>query len=283
VRNSNLIVSATVAVGAIFGIGAASAADLPARTYTKAPAVVATAYNWTGFYVGVNAGYSWGSTNQVMTVQPGGTYIVGSTALVSATGTSGLKPRGAEVGGQIGYNYQVSPLWVVGVESDLSWNGISETRQVSAQYVPGGFMFPAAFFLNQRVSSDWFLTVRGRAGITPMDRVLLYVTGGLAVANLRYSSAFSDNTGLGGTEAVSLSSTKAGWTVGGGIEGAITSDWTAKAEYLHSQFSGVSGTGFINVPFGTNVINHSTGDLKIDTVRVGLNYHFNAAPLVAKY
>ena len=71
-RNSNSIISAAVAFSAILGIGAASAADLPARTYTKAPAVVAPVYDWSGFYIGGDVGGYWNRESAITTASPAG-------------------------------------------------------------------------------------------------------------------------------------------------------------------------------------------------------------------
>jgi len=269
----------------------AFAADLPELPNKKAPAPVASAYDWSGFYFGVNAGYGWGSTNQALTVQPGGNYIVQSATLVNGVGTSGLKPTSGEVGGQFGYNYKLSPLLLIGVETDLDWNGLSKRSRVTTPYALGGYFgtIGATFTVNQRVSADWLWTARARLGVTPVDRVLVYATGGLAVANIRYTSAFSDSTIPGntvccGTEGITLSSTKAGWTLGAGIEAAVSANWSAKVEYLHTEFSGLSGSGSLTSGTGqTNVIYHSIGLLKMDTIRIGLNYRFGASPVVAKY
>jgi outer membrane immunogenic protein len=140
-----LIASATVA---------AVAADLPRAMPAKAPAFVPVGYNWTGFYVGINGGYAWGS------------------ARWSAFG-AGADPSGGLVGGTVGYNWQApgSP-WVFGLEGDIDWADIR------------GSFTNAACPTGCRTKLDWQATARGRAGYA-WDRVLPYVTGGAAFGDVK--------------------------------------------------------------------------------------------------
>jgi outer membrane immunogenic protein len=243
-RNCNSIISAVVAISAIAGIGAASAADLPAR-HTKAPAmVVDPAYNWTGFYIGLSGGGS--ESSQSFT----------STAGITTgkfTGSGGL------VGGTIGYNYQVNKF-VFGLEGDASWANINANDTTT-----GGCI--AEFPCSANIS---FLgTARGRLGLAA-DRWLFYVTGGGALANFT-----NDQSAL--SPLAHSSGTKAGWTVGGGVEAALWGNWSAKAEYLYvdigqTPFCPATGCGVVVVSDYTH----------LNIVRVGLNYWFGG-PIVAKY
>src|SRR5437868_1840900 len=113
-RNTKIIASAIVTISAVVGIGAATAADLPARVYNKAPVMVDPGYNWTGFYVGLNGGYSWGRANETVTL--GAPFPVTSAAFRQNV-------EGGVFGGQIGYNWQVDPRWVLGLEADAQWTG----------------------------------------------------------------------------------------------------------------------------------------------------------------
>jgi outer membrane immunogenic protein len=114
--NSKLLLSAAVLGSAMLGIGAASAADLP----VKAPPPVVAAPGWTGFYLGLNAGGSIGlnSTTQAATYTSA-TPAIGTNGLLNSSNR--LAPTGWLAGGQIGYNWQVSPLWVLGLEADWQW------------------------------------------------------------------------------------------------------------------------------------------------------------------
>ena len=119
------------------------------------------------------------------------------------TNWAGGSPDGVTGGGQIGYNWQVHPNWVLGVEADLQASAAEDT------------------FAPYKFANPWFGTVRGRAGYA-MNNVLAYVTGGLAYGGGRVE--------LG---AASETQTHLGWTIGGGVEVGLTPNWTAKAEYLY--------------------------------------------------
>jgi len=139
------VLLAGVALAAL--MGSASAADIPRRVVERpvaAPVPHVVAYNWTGFYAGLNAGWGWGA---------------------NGNGDGGL------VGGTLGYNWQMNNI-VFGVETDLAWSGIDTDRRCR---FGGG--------VSCEVNNDWFGTVRGRLGIA-MDRFMPYVTGGVAYGDV---------------------------------------------------------------------------------------------------
>jgi outer membrane immunogenic protein len=217
--------SMVVGVLALAGsIGAASAADLsrPAPYPTKAPPpYIAPFYNWTGFYIGVNGGGAWGTSSW--------------STLPSSFNTSG-----GLAGGTIGYNWQFGQF-VYGLEGDADWSDIRGNTGVVGCGV-----------FNCQTKNDFLSTVRGRVGFAA-DRFMPYVTGGLAIGDIRTS----------GPGFVGVNQTNAGWTVGGGLEFALPANWTAKVEYLYVDLGNVNNNvGFGNVNFTTNV------------VRGGLNYRF---------
>ncbi len=144
---------------ALFGFaGAASAADLPIRSAPPAPIVAAVpVFTWTGFYVGVNAGYGWVSDDRI--VDP----VFGFTG--------GDDEGGFVGGGQIGYNYQIGSF-VVGLETDIQYADLGTRYRFNAA-IPG---------YEEDDSDDWFGTVRARAGVA-FDRALIYATGGFAYAD----------------------------------------------------------------------------------------------------
>ena len=133
---------------------------------------------------------------------------------------------GAVAGGQIGYNWQTG-AWVFGLETDLQWTG----QRGSTSFCLTAGCPAGSFVANADYKLQWFGTARARAGWLVDPRVLLYVTGGAA-----YGQVKADYTGrrlglpLGGS---STSTTRLGWTVGGGIEGMLSENWTVKAEYLY--------------------------------------------------
>jgi outer membrane immunogenic protein len=219
---SKLLVAA-LALVALAAADRADAADLSLAPLYKAPPM-APAYDWSGFYLGVNGGGGWGRSHW----DTGGR----------------INMSGGLVGGTAGYNWQLGRA-VLGLEGDLDWSGLQGSK--TSPLCPFGCT----------TSDSWLSTVRGRAGYS-FDRIMPYVTGGLAVGDIK-----AGTPGLPGG-----SSTNAGWTVGGGIEVALPGNWTAKAEYLHvdlGRFDCGTNCG------GTPVDNVSS---RADIFRAGVNYKF---------
>jgi outer membrane immunogenic protein len=263
--------SAALAAVVVVGFGSvASAADMAVKA--PPPSVVAV-YNWTGFYGGGNIGYSWGKGNTSF-YQPIGT---GTDVPVSISGTQNLD--GVIGGLQIGYNWQTGKTWVVSLESDFQWSGEKGSNNFNDPYTFETFPpLSRSGTLNSNIA--WFGTLRGRAGVLLTPTVLLYGTGGLAYGRISTSGSITNNLAqLVGTCACSFLSfgettTKVGWTLGAGVEGAIpnTSHWTWKIEYLYIDFGTVSGNGvqigFDSVPFPDSWSTKVTDNI----LRVGLNY-----------
>jgi opacity protein-like surface antigen len=133
------------------------------------------------------------------------------------------------------------------------------------------------------VKSSWLATIRPRFGYA-WNRTLVYVTGGAAFSDLRYTQSIV-TTLAAATGALAVSSTRVGWTVGAGFEYAVTNNWSIKAEYLYTQFGALSGTSALVANDGSgfsNIYNASSGEQRDHVVRAGLNYHFNG-PVVARY
>jgi outer membrane immunogenic protein len=235
---------------AIFALGTASAvaADLPARTYTKAPVYApAPVFNWTGIYVGAHIGAAFGGDD-------------GFTA-DAALGPVTSSNRDASFlgGGQIGADYQFAPNWVVGIEGQIS--GISNNDR----------NFTSALGPTVRDRSDWLASVTGRLGYT-WGPGMIYAKGGVA---------FRDDSGLEiagvpGGLGVTTDRENTGYTVGGGFEYMFAPAWSAKVEYQYYNFD-TTTVAFTGVP----VLSYKDD---LHTVKVGINYHFNwAGPVVAKY
>ncbi len=257
----------------------AFAADL-ARPYTKAPPIAAPIFNWTGFYVGGNLGYSWGRSSDFSTLTNGA-----GTVLFSGADRSNLD--GIVGGGQIGYNWQVQN-WVWGLEADIQGTGEKGTR---AFICPAGVCTPTPpailavalagpavpVSLSQKI--DWFGTVRGRVGFLATPTVLFYATGGLAYGDVNSTETI-------GIVPVSFSrsDTRVGWTVGAGIEGAIGGNWTAKLEYLYMDLGTTSGPFLTAIPAlgGGFVTSTYSSHITDNILRAGVNYKFGG-PVVAKY
>jgi outer membrane immunogenic protein len=208
---------ATVALAAL--VSSASAADLGARPYTKAPAPIAAAYNWSGFYVGVMGGYGWSDEVNV-----------------AGIATTGADIQGGFGGGTVGFNYQApGSMFVFGVEADAAWSDINHTEAF------GGFAFA-----REKIKS--FGSVTGRIGVA-VDSVLLYGKGGYAWAENEFSA-----TVLGLT--LADSQFHSGWTIGGGAEWAFSGPWSAKAEYMFARYDSENYfTGLVppGIGFGMDV------------------------------
>jgi len=241
---------ATVAVAVLSA--PASAADMPARMPTKAPPLAPPPYNWSGFYVGVNLGGSWG--NQDNTLES-------ITGVVSATNSDHID--GVIGGGQIGFNWQYNQ-WVVGLEADIQGSG---QKGDGSFFLPGGgvlLVIPSTS-ISYEDKLNWFGTVRGRFGWA-FDRWLPYITGGWAFGH----GEINGTTAIGAAAASSFSGSKdySGWTIGGGVEWAFYDRWSAKLEYLYIDF----GDGpTVAVSPTLNIV---SGKLTDNIVRAGLNYKF---------
>jgi outer membrane immunogenic protein len=241
---------AGIAAAAFYGVPAL-AADMP----TKAPVYKAAdpVFNWTGFYIGGQVGYGWGDSFQCFSC---GTAAAGATNRYNISGAVG--------GGTAGYNWQLNPNWVVGVETDLSFANIKGTGHTSASFGCLNNLGTDAC----NTSIDWFGTVRGRIGFAS-NNVLYYGTGGWAYGRIK-----ADIDRCAGTAVGDCGSGQAnGWAAGGGIEYAFARAWSAKIEYLRVDlgkvvYSNAAGSGCAGI--------NCSADAKFNVVRVGLNYRFGS-------
>lgn len=238
----------------------AFAADLPARTMAPAPApfVSAPMFTWTGFYVGVNAGWT---RNDTEAKDRGFTGVVGSYPTINLGG------RNDFIGGaQVGYNQQFG-MFVGGIEADINYLGDRSSSAAVAVAGLGGFGITTA---TARSSLDWLGTVRLRAGVA-FDRALIYGTGGLALGSPNQTLTISGPGGV--THFGSDDEMKAGWTLGAGAEYAFTDNLTMKAEYLYYDLGSTTVTAAPRVGFvGTS--NSARFENNGHIARVGLNYKF---------
>ncbi len=248
---------------ALTGLVAApvQAADMP----LKAPPVAAL-FNWTGCYLGANVGGGW--TGQSHThgdpLPDPATFQIAPIDI----GTSG---SGAVAGGQIGCNWQASSHFVLGIEADGSWSGVRASGAAGpiASFPGPGFELGSIATANNRF--DWLSTVRGRLGMAA-DRALIYVTGGVAFAEI--NSSANESFVSGNNNPGVLTSTKTGWVVGAGLEYAMTSNWILRGEYLFHRFGGdvfVAPNIGNGAPFG---VRYTTGQTNLNVARVGVSYKF---------
>ncbi len=241
--------------------GPACAADLPIY---KAPPIAAPFSPWSGFYAGVNLGGAWGRF-PLETINGSPTPV--DAAAGSAAETLTVRSSSFTGGVQAGYNWQSGQI-VFGLEADISW--LPQRASQGPAAFPFGSNPALTFVVTQSVRTNWLATARPRVGFTA-NNVLVYATGGLAVADLRYDESINDAGCCAWIENASLSKIKAGWVGGGGLEVALQRNWSAKAEYLHAEFSGETTTA-ANTVGEVNI--HRIARYGIDIARAGINYRF---------
>ena len=229
---------ALVAAGLLWiaSVGTAPAADLPVGTPVYKAAPFDPGVNWTGFYVGGYAGGLWGHKNWVEIVGP----VPGGSIQPDYSGFIG--------GVQGGFNYQFGQ-WVVGIEGEWGWtNAAGRTRCIATAAVTCG------------VELNWVAMATGRLGYA-FGRALVYAKGGAVWVGEDYPVA------PGTPGAITLSQTRFGWTIGGGVEYALVTNWSVKVEYSYLDL----GTDRLN--FG-GAIEDITQHAHI--ARIGVNYRFGA-------
>jgi outer membrane immunogenic protein len=257
----------------VIASASAHAADLAPRPYTKA-APADRSHNWTGCYVGGNAGYDWSRADTTATATTwlaSGSFTQDYIDYYQSNASNRMNLAGFTGGGQVGCNWQ-SKNWVVGLEGDFNYTDLSASR--STGIVPTTIGTPIVF--QDSISSRWLATVRGRVGVA-FDRLLVYATGGLATANVEYSTAYFLTTHPLGSG--SLSETRVGWTVGAGVEYALDRNWSTKLEYLYADL------GNVNLHVVEQARPEVSSDYRLhfteNLVRVGINYKFGGP--VVKY
>ena len=258
IRNVLIAAFGVVALGA----APALAADLAARPYVKAPAMIPAAYDWSGFYVGINGG---GASSHGCWTE---TSIAG-TPLIPAPSEGCHNATGGLVGGQIGYRWQ-SASWVFGVEALGDWADLKGSNASLTALIP----------YNNATKIDAIGLFTGQVGYA-WNNVLLYVKGGAAVTDNKYTSYFPVGNifAAAGVPFNAQSETRWGGTVGAGVEFSFAPDWSVGFEYDHLFM------GNHNVTFPTSAIavtrsDNIRQDVDMGTVRV--SYRFGG-PVIAKY
>jgi outer membrane immunogenic protein len=237
----------------------ASAADLAARPYTKAPPMIAAVYDWSGFYIGANGG--WGTSHNCWT----------NTAILGVPTPGGPVPEGCHdadggtVGGQIGYRWQMGQ-WVFGVEGQGNWADFRGTNP----------SLGTLGLTTNRTKIDAFGLMTGQIGYA-WNNALLYVKGGAAVTGNTYQGLVTATGALIDT----VDRTRWGGTVGVGVEYGFTPNLSVGVEYNH-MFMGTENYAFTTVPAPGG--NSRNDDIKqdADLVTVRVNYKWGG-PVIAKY
>ena len=271
----------------------ARAADLPSL---KAPRAPPPAFTWTGLYLGMDFGYSWPASPGINAVSAN-LYDLsligwGAASAASASGYVGSNLDGFLAGGGIGYNWQFHDRFVAGFEADLEGAGVrggGGLRNIIPN--PSALLPSAAAVTGAKLNRtlEYLSTVRGRLGYAPWPNLLAYFTGGLALGGVTESASFGQNLApsllSSGSAKGSAFDNRAGWTLGAGLEYALTPALSAKIEYLYYDLGGKTLTntninpiilqGVLGLPlFVANATNVST---RFDghVVRAGLNYRFD--------
>jgi opacity protein-like surface antigen len=274
----------------------------PAFAADLLPPAEPPVFTWSGFYVGLNFGYTWSanlsfSTSAVNVADspafPGLPRLPavipnlwGTASALGAIGSIGTSLNGFFSGGQLGYNWQFSDRWVVGLEADLQGGGIRGG---------GGFanLTPAAFYppfvANTTVdinrTLEYLGTVRGRLGYAITPTMLFYATGGLAYGGISTTATvrqtLTPSTLQSAAATADFFSNRIGWTVGGGVESAFTGELSGKLEFLYYNL-GVANvansgplihTAFVGAGEVSDLISSSTR-FEGFAIRAGLNYRF---------
>jgi outer membrane immunogenic protein len=288
--------------------GSALAADLP--HYKAPPPPPPPMFSWTGLYAGVNIGYGFGNGDPAIGYQqfaaiPVGPVIIGFPG--GATWNTPTNIYGVTGGAQLGANYQFNSWLVLGVETDIQAAGLSSNTATVSPFLRFG-LIPAAGFVNASTHVDWWGTLRGRVGLTPlMPNLMIYGTAGLAYGAVNHWFSYTSAAALAigplalaataGGNAI-YDNVNFGWTAGGGVEWAPMAfpNWSLRLEYLFVDLGGQTlstvGTGSFTVALGAAALTlpfingaSNTSYARWHTVRAGINYRFNFAPtpVVAKF
>jgi outer membrane immunogenic protein len=218
-------------------------ADLRTQQLTPLPPTVTRPIAiWSGFYVGLSAGFGTADFDNAVTSE--------NVTVVVPTEASGFLG-----GGFVGLNFQVTPWGVLGVEADASYANIEGSHTVTDKIGT----VPFAFFADN--SLNWLATARVRAGFLPFSTLMIYGTGGLAIGEIE--STFSASVGSSSIQSsfarhFSTSETKTGWTVGGGAEWQFANSWLLRGEYLYVDL-GSTDTAFSKSPHTMHIVRGGVG------------------------
>lgn len=231
----------------------AYAADLAPQPVEPIAPVVAP-FSWTGFYGGIQAGYTRGKSDY--------------SNYWTATGEWDYKGKfnanGFTAGLYAGYNYQFQNNLVLGVEGDINYDSLKGSGRARGNLdFSHGDPLPVASY-KQEAELKWDGSVRLRVGYA-MDRFLPYITGGFAFGKYDYSPKWDKDGSL------RYSSTHTGWTVGAGLEYAVTDNLIARVEYRYADYGKKNYFDYATSAGGNYT---DRIDLKTHTIRAGLSYKF---------
>jgi outer membrane immunogenic protein len=294
----------------------AFAADMPVKARRAPPPP--PVYSWTGFYVGVNAGYGRTDTSaDIVSSDPASAGFLNQQGILgpafSGSFASSFHQKGWIAGLQAGYNWQFAGNWVGGFETDIQYARITGSFFNRIFFQPGAFGTSVPFDLSSERRLEWFGTVRGRLGVLLFPNLLVYGTAGLAYGHTQASASIvlqpqpggglnAVNNFAGGLLFVceapgagsacyagSDSRTSVGWAAGAGFEFNVWGNVTAKLEYLHVDLGGQTVKLISPSPPSSPgvFIDYGFNRERVDIVRAGLNYRFDwgktPVAVMAKY
>jgi outer membrane immunogenic protein len=266
------LVITSIALAAL--IMPAMAADLAPyyKARPLAPPAPPPVWGWTGLYIGANAGWIGSTSNTITnTGTDGGASGLGTALGAGAIpGTIGISHSGFIGGGQIGYNWQWTPNWVLGLEADF--DGLADPASTVIVAFPGSAAISPLQTGYSR-ALDTLGTIRERVGYLSSPNLMWYATGGLAYGDPTLQTAFACAACTPPASTSILSSaTLRGWTVGAGAEWRFASAWSVKLEYLYVDLGSRSNT--VTYTYGPTSTMTSTYNERDNIVRAGVNYKF---------
>lgn len=254
----------------------ASAADMRAPMPTKAPLLApAPAFTWQGFYAGASLGgrsadIDWTTTS--FGVPGAGTGVPPFPAAVNASYDSST----FRVSGYAGYNYLISPRWLLGIEGDIAWGDGSASRG----FIPG-VTAAGVTTDSTSVKHTWDAGLRARLGYLLTPDWLLFATGGFAWQHVEASLTCGTTTcpivvlgatTAGGAFSATDSETLSGWSLGIGIEGRLWGNWIGRVEYRYADLGTWSAA--FRSPLPNGFVGTADIDVQTHTALVGLGYKF---------
>jgi len=254
--------SLAIASALAFATPAAHAADMA----LKAPPPAAPVYSWSGFYLGVDVGGAWSNGDSSTTPIPD------PIAWNLLPASLNLRASSAIGGVHAGYDYQLSPNAVIGIEADWQATNTAASSTVPGLNSAGGVIAPALPITMTR-DLHWLASVRPRAGVLANNALLLFVTGGAAWGDVHYTGSLPSSP-PGFIWATDTSATKSGYVVGGGAEWMVAPNLQLRAQYLFYRLQGHSAVANGVPPFPPFQIGYNWNAFSTNVVEVGLSYKF---------
>ncbi|HMF23809.1 MAG TPA: outer membrane beta-barrel protein [Pseudolabrys sp.] len=272
-----IMLRTSVVLAAVAAASSAQAADMSAAPIYKAPPVIA-ASSWTGFYAGLGLGFRTARTDVTTTSVSVNGVFVNLTGLPTSQPFDGAAFRASPY---VGFNWQFAPQWIAGIEGDAGFASLNAIR--------GGFASEPTDFSGSTgdalaVKSTWDASLRGRLGFLLTPATLAYATSGVAWQHYDITSTCASISCVAAAftpAVVANSATKAGWTIGGGLETAFWGRWLARADYRYADFGSAPFTiarTDISNPRGGPItvlgVHNLDVAMRTHTVTFGLAYKF---------